>query len=186
MNLYRAEEIAQALVAQMRPHCERIQIAGSIRRQKPTVGDIEIVAIPRWEPRPDPSSLFGEDVQANALYADWAQTAGIEWLKGCKPEGKWWQGLTPDGPQLDLFLVNERNWGNQLLIRTGCAEFSQAVVTHAADYGFPFRDGYVLGRDFRQLEMPTERDVFELLGLEYVEPEARTRAAAVRLLRRAA
>jgi DNA polymerase/3'-5' exonuclease PolX len=186
VNLYRAEEIAERLLRAMEPYCERICIAGSIRRQKPDVGDIEIVAIPRWEPRPDPANLFGESVPVNTLFADWASAAGLEWLKGFAPEGKQWVAELPEGINLDLYLPNARNWGNILLLRTGSAEFNKAIVNHAAEYGFPFRDGFVRGRDGRELEMPTERAVFELLGLEYVVPEARTGAAAVRLARRAA
>ena len=49
-----AQAIAQEVVEQLRPHCERIVVAGSIRRKKSEVGDIEIVAIPK----PYSSGLF--------------------------------------------------------------------------------------------------------------------------------
>lgn len=39
--------IAERVKAELEPHCERIEIAGSIRRKKPEVKDIEIVAIPK-------------------------------------------------------------------------------------------------------------------------------------------
>ncbi len=42
-----ALEIAERTKALLAPHCERIEIAGSIRRKKPHVKDIEIVAIPK-------------------------------------------------------------------------------------------------------------------------------------------
>ncbi len=48
--LAEGEAIASALVADLEPYCARIQVAGSIRRRKEMVGDIEIVAIPRYEP----------------------------------------------------------------------------------------------------------------------------------------
>lgn len=38
-----AEEIKEALAH----HCERIEIAGSIRRKKPEVGDIELLFVPK-------------------------------------------------------------------------------------------------------------------------------------------
>ena len=41
--------IAESLVEKLRPACERIEIAGSLRREKAMVGDIEIVAVPRLE-----------------------------------------------------------------------------------------------------------------------------------------
>lgn len=46
MRLQRALEIAQKVLKKLEPHCERISIAGSVRRMKYDVGDIEIVAIP--------------------------------------------------------------------------------------------------------------------------------------------
>ena len=42
-----AIEIAEKVKALLLPHCERIEIAGSVRRKKPNVKDIEIVAIPK-------------------------------------------------------------------------------------------------------------------------------------------
>ena len=41
-----AERIAAAIVADLAPFCARIQVAGSVRRRKEAVGDIELVAIP--------------------------------------------------------------------------------------------------------------------------------------------
>ena len=47
--LNEAHAIAAEIITVLAPHCRRIEIAGSIRRQRPEVGDIEIVGIP--EPR---------------------------------------------------------------------------------------------------------------------------------------
>jgi DNA polymerase/3'-5' exonuclease PolX len=47
MKYQEALKIAQETVELLRPHCERIEIAGSIRREKPEPNDIEIVAIPK-------------------------------------------------------------------------------------------------------------------------------------------
>ena len=47
-----ARRVADRLVTVLAPACERIEIAGSIRRQRPTVGDIELVAIPRMRDVP--------------------------------------------------------------------------------------------------------------------------------------
>ena len=40
MKLQQAEQIAKWIKAALEPHCERIEIAGSIRRKKPDVGDM--------------------------------------------------------------------------------------------------------------------------------------------------
>jgi DNA polymerase/3'-5' exonuclease PolX len=50
-----AERIVAAIVADLAPSCARIQVTGSVRRRKEVVGDIEMVAIPRYAP----AGLFG-------------------------------------------------------------------------------------------------------------------------------
>ncbi|GAI69385.1 unnamed protein product, partial [marine sediment metagenome] len=43
MELEKAKVIADTVVKALEPYCERIMVAGSIRRQKPTVRDIDLV-----------------------------------------------------------------------------------------------------------------------------------------------
>jgi DNA polymerase/3'-5' exonuclease PolX len=60
--LLAATTLAAKLVAQLAPYCERIEVAGSVRRQKDIVGDIELVAIPKLETRSNVQpqlTLFG-------------------------------------------------------------------------------------------------------------------------------
>lgn len=52
MRLEQAQRLAQQLVVDLEPACERIEVAGSIRRQRSQVKDIELVVIPRWSVRP--------------------------------------------------------------------------------------------------------------------------------------
>ena len=48
MELEKAKAIAEELKSLLEPACEKMVIAGSIRRQKPEVGDIELLCIPRY------------------------------------------------------------------------------------------------------------------------------------------
>jgi hypothetical protein len=59
-----AERIAAAIVADLAPSCARIQVAGSVRRRTEVVGDIEIVAIPRYAP----ANLLWEHLHAGDAY----------------------------------------------------------------------------------------------------------------------
>ena len=47
MELEKAKVIANIVVKALEPFCDKIEIVGSIRRQKPTVKDIDLVLIPR-------------------------------------------------------------------------------------------------------------------------------------------
>ena len=77
--LYYAAQIAEDVCAQLAPHCEpgRCVVAGSVRRRRPTVGDIEIVCIPRTNVVRE---LFGEShVRVpgfNAVCDQWKRVKG--------------------------------------------------------------------------------------------------------------
>lgn len=177
-----AQFIAGELVAAMEPYCDRIAIAGSIRRKKPVCGDIEVVCIPKREYNRD---LFGNptNLLRNELFwqPDWQ--ANIRWIKPgvsdvipwhIKPDGKYWRGLIAGKVPLDIFLVQHDNWGIQYLIRTGPKEFSEKIVT-ALRYGkaLPVSDGFVRTRTGEPIPTPEEADVFDLLKMAYIDPEDR-------------
>ena len=176
-----ATTIARDLVESMQPHCERIMIAGSIRRGAETIGDIEICALPRWRTGTD---LFGEDYPLeNTLYA-WAvaqeKECKITWTKGLDPRGRYWQGVLPTGVKLDLFLPVPEGWAAQTLIRTGSAEFTERVVGFAKYQGRSRFDAGVLKTlGGEVVKVNDEREVFELLGLIYTPLCERTGAHAV-------
>ena len=59
MSLSFAMMLAGKVVDELAPVCERIEIAGSIRRKKPTIGDVEIVCIPKLVTA---TNLLGETI----------------------------------------------------------------------------------------------------------------------------
>lgn len=191
MLLDEAREQAEALVREIAPFCERVEIAGSVRRGRPEVKDIEIVAVPRWDEHPG-ADLFGDPVEYNRLH-EWAVgQSGIRWIKTGTPEvidwqpkaaGKYWRGLLVGNTKLDLFLARPENFGAIFLIRTGSAEFSQAVVTHAKRIGKPCVEGF-FHNGGEPVATPEEEDVFRLLSLAWVAPELRTDGSALRRLAR--
>jgi DNA polymerase/3'-5' exonuclease PolX len=189
MRLARAEQIARSLIEEMSPYCGRCEIAGSVRRRKEEVKDIEIVATPMIETEYVQEGLFTEPVETNLLYKWAAKRSGIHWIKpgvsqivpwSIKPDGKYWRGLLPQGIKLDLFIADHTNFGLIYVIRTGCAEFTTALVTYAKRVGIPSVDGRLI-RDGQPVETPDEHTVFSILGLEYVEPEQRTSYTALRV-----
>ena len=51
MDINIAKPLADLIVADLRPHCHRAEVAGSVRRMKANVKDIELVVQVRdWEP----------------------------------------------------------------------------------------------------------------------------------------
>lgn len=191
MYISDAKKLADQLADLMSPYCERIEIAGSIRRYKSDVKDIELVASPKWIVEPDASDLYGGMIRTNLLWEHLHAGRDIQWIKPgvpdaipwqIKPDGKYWRGLLPEDIKLDLFLASRDNFGIIYLIRTGSADFSAATVTHAKRIGKPCVGGYLTNEDGK-LYTPDEQSVFDALNLAYVKPENRIDGNSLRAKR---
>lgn len=162
-----AFRIAEQLVELFAPLCDRIEIAGSIRRQKPLVGDIEIVCVPKWhtdllgqiisshiDTMVDGWARRGDTSKSFPLLADRVPVAFPPLKNG--PRFKQFRIATPPADaerplRLDLFTCETEAWGPALAMRTGPAEFSKRLVTHRDDGGLLderlcIHDGYKLWR----------------------------------------
>jgi len=160
MKYQEALLIAQDVLAQLRPHCYRCEIAGSIRRKKADVKDIEIVAIPK----PFEIGLLESGIAT--VVNRW------EKVKGSLP-CKYTQRILPEGIKLDLFFAKENNWGLIYAIRTGSAEYSHRILGGSwVKCGFKSVDGY-LTKDGIQIPVYEEEDLFKLIDVPYVKPEYR-------------
>ena len=192
LPLERAQGLAQRILDEMASHCDRIVVAGSIRRRVADIGDVEILAIPKTRRDLD---LFGEPVglPIDALH---------EYLEGLERSGtvrkrRDKNGRPAWGPKLkriswpldaieiavDLFCTSAETWGALLAIRTGPWEFSKRLVTQRAKGGIcpndmEFKDGGVwryVGAYRRFVPTPDEETLFAEMGLPYVAPEHRFR-----------
>lgn len=156
MNINKAENIALKYLELLKPFSKRIEIAGSIRRRKPEVKDIEIVMIRNT------SKMF-------------SFLAFIETLRVLKGEaaGKYMKINLEEGIDLDLFMCFPDNWGYIFAIRTGSADFSHLVLANAwVKQGFKGDDGY-LTRNGKKIAVKEEEDLFKLCKLEFIPPEMR-------------
>jgi len=159
-SLALAENIAQDIVESLRTHCERIEIAGSIRRKKETVKDIEIVAIPK----PYETGLFENGIAS--VVNRWEKVRG-------ELPCKYTKRILPEGIKLDLFFAEPGNWGLIFAIRTGSAEFSHKVLaTTWVRRGFKSENGFLQMGGVRY-EILEENDLFALLDIPFIEPENR-------------
>ncbi len=174
------ERIAGDLVARLQESCERIEIAGSIRRRRPVVGDIEIVAIPRFRRVEGPAQLglFGPVKQpatrVNLLWESLDRLKPAYRLRGDRYRRFGWMDA-----EVDLFTCEAGNWGWIFLHRTGPARLRDRVGLLLARNGTPAVDGWIhdARRDPpRRLPTPEEEDVFGLVDLPFVAPERREEA----------
>ena len=165
-----ADTIASETIAKLLPYCNRISVAGSIRRRKPEIGDIELVATPRAYD----VDMFGATLESHSL--DHVNWDGIgEYLYGGHKLKKI---RLNQGVDLDLFIVTPpAQWGTIFLIRTGPDTFSHKYVTPRKEGGllpsiYRHKEGAIWSHN-HVIETPEEIDVFNLIGLPYIEPERR-------------
>lgn len=191
MYLNDARAIAGEILAALAPACERIEIASSIRRQKPDgIKDVEIVAVSKpFRP------VFGQKPSLGKLQAltDRLRSDGVM-LARTNEKGRvaWGQKYRralwgPRAVPLDLFIVQREAWGAQFTLRTGDADFSHKLVTPRSQGG-AMPDNLVLhdGRLWRSgvaLHTPDELDFFRALNLVWIEPRNRSVQALQRYLR---
>lgn len=128
MEYSKAKNIAVALCYRLQPFCDKINIAGSIRRQKPEVKDIEIVCLPKTYEEKD---LFGgvSEVRRSEEFKVEAMLLGRV-IKG-KPSGRMMQIELPEGVNLDLFIPEPYDYYRQYAIRTGSSQYSNLVIATA-------------------------------------------------------
>ena len=188
LPLDKAERMASKLQAALAPACDRLAVAGSIRRRVPEVGDIELVAIPNHQTGIDRLTLrLNALVEEQKIYR--AVPPGIRnrpaW--GERYKKFWcWTNDVYSWVQVDLFITTPDSWGAILAIRTGPSEFSKALVTHIK-YKTPYRqEEGVLVRQYSGeiVPAPEEEEYFRLAGLPWIEPERRSAAVLRRVQKR--
>lgn len=170
MELEKAEEIAHDFIKETLPYCDRIGIAGSIRRKKPEVRDIEIVAIPKIEIR---QGMFDKIENRHIGFIKALMRYPI--IKGSPETGKYIQLQLP-GIKLDLFLATPLNWGYIFAIRTGGAEFSRLVLACGwVRTGYKGINGMLENvKTGEKIIIKEEIDLFNLINIKYVEPKNRS------------
>ena len=174
MPLTKANALARSIVNELAPCCQRIEVAGSIRRCQEEVGDIEIVAVPKRAQglfEASDNAMTQLDEKLNLLVME-------ERLTRIKDGPRYKQAwVVRHGIKLDLFLCQERSWGIIFAIRTGPVEFAKRLVTPVCKGGYlpdelSVRDGCLWMGDLA-IETYEERDLFRALGLGWLEPRDR-------------
>jgi len=154
MALERAQKIADAVVKRLSPYCQKIEVAGSIRRRKPQVRDIDLVLFPK-----DPWNFHGELMKLGQL----------------KMSGKKILRVMVGSTQVDIYVADEATWATLLLIRTGSKENNIRLCSRAKDMGWHLAasgDGLFNEKEER-IAGDSEISIYNALGLPYQRPEER-------------
>jgi DNA polymerase/3'-5' exonuclease PolX len=155
---------------------DRVEVAGSIRRRKEVVGDIEICGIPA-----DRAHLIKLLVELGQLIKPGVPGV-VPWTP--KLEAKYLRVRLAEGMNLDVFLATPQNWGGLFMMRTGSGvapngnAFSGFVPGIFGRFkklsgGGRMTDCMPTMPSGEQLWIPEEQDFFDLLEMNFIPPEER-------------
>jgi DNA polymerase/3'-5' exonuclease PolX len=172
-----ARAVADAVVGHLLDAVYRITVAGSLRRGKKEVGDIEILYIPK-----PAKPVFGEPADSISRVLARLEKQNVleprRNISGRKAMGQQIKLLRhcDTGIPVDLFATDFASWWNYLVCRTGGAEHNKRIASLAKEAGFkwePYSAGFYNPRTNTTIPMQSEKDVFAFLNIPYLRPENR-------------
>lgn len=150
-----AEEIIREL--RMHPAAEQVEVGGSIRRMKETIGDIDILAA-----SDKPEEVINTFVSLSSVKSVLA--------KGSTKASV----LTEANLQIDLRVVSPDQWGAALQYFTGSKDHNIQLRTIAENRGLRINEYGVFRTDTNErIAGSTEEEVYRTLGMEWIPPEIR-------------
>lgn len=192
-----AQSLAALLCQRLEDACSEVRIAGSIRRGKTEVKDIELVAC-LLEDMPLRIAESKLNAALMRMLQDGTLAFHLNEKRNPSANGPRYKKFVHAGIAVDLFIAERANFGNTLAIRTGDAAFTEKMVTQRAigglmPHNYRQRDGFLwkirsgvnpaLGQfeDGDRIDCPTEDAFFAALGVPTLCPEERNLAGIQKL-----
>jgi len=154
-----ALSLAQRLIEQLKalPDIRRIEIAGSLRRMKETIGDVDVL------------------VSTAKPAAVMRQFTGGAWCRQVLASGPTKTSiLTTDGMQVDLRAVKPEEFGAAWVYLTGSKDHNVRLRERAIRLGLKLNEyGLFRAASGRRVAGREEADVYKALGLDWIPPEIR-------------
>lgn len=161
MHLAQAKAVADGFVNVLKkfPEVKKISVAGSLRRMKETIRDIDILMISAR-----PSKIMDYFVK-------------LPLVKEVLAHGETKSSiLTFDGVQVDVRVLEEKSYGAALLYFTGSKNFNIRLRQLAIKNNLKINEYGIFSTKAKKeiyIAGKTEEEIFKVLGMDYVEPELR-------------
>ncbi len=162
MLLKDAEKIGNEILNEIKklPGVQKAELAGSLRRKKETVGDIDIVILAEPEYRKRIVALFIALSQVEKVLAKGTTKASVL--------------LKKENVQVDIRLVHDYEYGAAMLYFTGSKEHNIKLRSIARDKGYKINEyGIFDVATGKRLAGSTEEEMYRFLNLKYIPPEHR-------------
>ena len=156
MELNIAKKLGVQILRKISPYIKRGRLAGSIRRKKPIVRDIDIV-------------IETPSINIDKLKNELSKLGTLK-LKG----DKLIRILTQDNILVDIYIASKENYEPLLLIRTGSKEHNIKLTTRAQSLNYKLTASGLIDNKTGKILATSEKEVFKALKMNYIEPEKRT------------
>jgi len=134
---------------------KEISVAGSVRRMKETIGDVDLLAVSK-----NPEKVMGFFISLPGIEKVWGKGATKASIR------------MKEGFDMDLRVVPEKSYGAALQYFTGSKEHNIATRKIAIDKGLKLNE-YGLFRGSKMIASRSEAEVYKALGLPFIPPELR-------------
>jgi len=134
---------------------EKIVVAGSVRRRKETIGDVDILVVSK-NPWPV-MDYFVKMPEVVRVLAHGDTKSAIK---------------TKSGLDIDLRVVPHKSYGAALNYFTGSKDHNVALRQIAIKKGYKLNE-YGLFKGKKQIAGESEEEIYKALGMDYIEPELR-------------
>ena len=138
-----------------REEIKEVSVAGSVRRQKETIGDIDILVVSE---NPEKTAKFFVNMpEVEKIWADGETKCSVRFKEGF---------------DIDLRMVKQKSFGSALQYFTGSKEHNIATRKIAIGKGLKLSE-YGIFKGEKYIAGKTEEDVYKAIGLPYIAPEIR-------------
>ena len=134
---------------------ERVDPAGSVRRMKETIGDVDFLVISQA-----PEKVMDFFVSLPGVIKIWGKGSTKSSVR------------MREGFDMDIRVVPARSYGSALQYFTGSKEHNIAIRKIAIDKGLKLSE-YGLFRGSKMIAGKTEEEIYKALGMQWVPPELR-------------
>ncbi len=134
---------------------ERVDSAGSVRRMKETIGDVDFLVISR-----NPQKVMDFFVSLPGVVKIWGKGSTKASVR------------MKEGFDMDIRVVPKNSYGSALQYFTGSKEHNIVTRRLAMDRGLKLSE-YGLFRGKRMIASETEEGIYKKLGMQWMEPELR-------------
>jgi len=134
---------------------ERVDLAGSLRRMKETIGDVDFLVISK-----KPSKVMDFFVSLPGVIKIWGKGSTKASVR------------MKEGFDMDIRVVPKKSYGAALQYFTGSKEHNIATRKIAQDKGLRLSE-YGLFKGSKMIASETEEDIYKTLGMDWMPPEIR-------------